>query len=71
MLAAALKFKKAFKNLEADANYTKHFENEKVEGPPNSLDWDQAEVFVNFLKTFYDLTLKFSGSLYVTSNLFF
>ncbi|KAL5582860.1 hypothetical protein UlMin_015302 [Ulmus minor] len=76
MLEAALKFKKAFKNLEADANYTKYFDEEKVngliiDGPPQNLDWDQAEIFVKFLKTFYELTLKFSGSLYVTSNLFF
>ncbi|KAL5550061.1 hypothetical protein UlMin_000237 [Ulmus minor] len=76
MLEAALKFKKAFKNLEADGNYTKYFDEEKVngliiDGPPQNLDWDQAEIFVKFLKTFYELTLKFSGSLYVTSNLFF
>ncbi|KAL5577836.1 hypothetical protein UlMin_019535 [Ulmus minor] len=76
MLEASLKFKKAFKNLEADANYTKYFDEEKVngliiDGPPQNLDWDQAEIFVKFLKTFYELTLKFSGSLYVTSNLFF
>ncbi|XP_062099804.1 zinc finger BED domain-containing protein RICESLEEPER 2-like [Humulus lupulus] len=42
MLEAALKFKKAFRYLEGDANYTKYFEEE-----------------------------RFSGSLYVTSNLFF
>ena len=71
MLEAALKFKKAFKNLEGDANYTKYFEEEKKDGPPVAEDWEQAEVFLKFLKTFYDLTLKFSGSLYVTSNLFF
>ncbi|KAL5546281.1 hypothetical protein UlMin_005968 [Ulmus minor] len=47
MLEATLKFKKAFKNLEADANYTKYFDEEKVNGliiddPPRNLDWDQA-----------------------------
>ena len=75
MLEAAVKFKKAFKNLEGDANYTSYFEEKtdgnKLDGPPMSTDWDQAMVFIRFLKTFYELTLKFSGSLYVTSNLFF
>lgn len=76
MLDAALKFKKAFKNLEGDANYTRYFEEEKkdgkqIQGPPVVADWEQAKVFLKFLKIFYDLTLKFSGSLYVTSNLFF
>ncbi|XP_062099949.1 zinc finger BED domain-containing protein RICESLEEPER 2-like [Humulus lupulus] len=76
MLEAALKFKKAFRYLEGDANYTKYFEKERVngekfDGPPDNIDWTNAEVFVKFLKAFYELTLKFSGSLYVTSNLFF
>ncbi|XP_062098222.1 zinc finger BED domain-containing protein RICESLEEPER 1-like [Humulus lupulus] len=44
---------------------------EKVDGPPENTDWTNAEVFVKFLKAFYELTLKLSGSLYVTSNLFF
>ena len=57
MLEAALKFKKAFKNLEGDTNYTTYFDEEKVnkliiDGPPQNLDWDQAEIFVKFLKTF-------------------
>ena len=34
-------------------------------------DWNRARVFVKFLKMFYDVTLKFSGSLHVTSNIFF
>ncbi|XP_062109554.1 zinc finger BED domain-containing protein RICESLEEPER 2-like [Humulus lupulus] len=76
MLEVALKFKKAFRYLEGDANYTKYFEEErvngeKVDGPPDNTDWTNAEVFFKFLKAFYELTLKFSGSLYVTSNLFF
>ena len=35
------------------------------------MDWENAKIFVRFLKTFYDLTLKLSGTLYATSNLFF
>ena len=34
-------------------------------------DLNRARVFVKFLKMFYDVTLKFSGSLHVTSNIFF
>uniref|UniRef100_A0A803QGS4 BED-type domain-containing protein n=1 Tax=Cannabis sativa TaxID=3483 RepID=A0A803QGS4_CANSA len=76
MLEAALKFKSVFKYMEGDAYYIKYFEEERVngeklDGPPEASDWSNAEVFVNFLKSFYELTLKFSGSLYVTSNLFF
>ncbi|KAL5556687.1 hypothetical protein UlMin_038923 [Ulmus minor] len=76
MLEAALKFKKAFEILDEDANYTKYFEKErvngkKIDGPPIHHDWEKAQVFVKFLKTFYKVTTRISGSLYVTSNLFF
>ncbi|XP_060968418.1 zinc finger BED domain-containing protein RICESLEEPER 2-like [Cannabis sativa] len=70
MLEAAIKFKKNFDNLEGDANYTRYFDEERMAGPPSNLDWEKAGVFVSFLKRLYDLTNRFSGSLYVTSNLF-
>ncbi|KAG5565732.1 hypothetical protein RHGRI_001598 [Rhododendron griersonianum] len=38
---------------------------------PNKLDWKKCELFVTFLKLFYDATKKFSASLFVTSNVFF
>jgi hypothetical protein len=34
-------------------------------------DWERARSFVKLLKLFYMVTLKFSGSLSVTSNSFF
>ncbi|KAI3926241.1 hypothetical protein MKW98_028377 [Papaver atlanticum] len=37
---------------------------------PIASDWEIARAFVRLLKRFYDATLKFSGSTYVTSNLF-
>ncbi|KAI3854955.1 hypothetical protein MKX03_009113 [Papaver bracteatum] len=37
---------------------------------PIASDWETAPAFVRLLKRFYDATLKFSGSTYVTSNLF-
>ena len=40
-------------------------------GPPNNLDWKKTRSFVKFLKLFYNATLRFSGSLYITCNTFF
>ena len=72
MLNAAEKFEAAFVRLQYhDAKYKKHFEKEKVKGPPEKEDWNITRVFVKFLKMFYDVTLKFSGSLHVTSNVLF
>ncbi|XP_062086381.1 zinc finger BED domain-containing protein RICESLEEPER 2-like [Humulus lupulus] len=69
MIESAIKFKKAFENLEVDANNTKYFDEERMDGPPTNLDWEKTFVFVDFLRRFYDLTNRFSGTLYVTSNL--
>jgi hypothetical protein len=40
-------------------------------GPPTFDDWDNVRIFVKFLKFFYDATMRLSGSLYVTSNMYF
>ncbi|KAK1369815.1 hypothetical protein POM88_035907 [Heracleum sosnowskyi] len=40
-------------------------------GPPMYSDWQAAVVFVKFLATFYEVTLKFSSTLNVTSNNFY
>ena len=70
MLESALNFQKAFERMEDDdQHYVSYFKEDG--GPPNSDDWENANVFVLFLKSFYDITLKFSGSMYVTSNLYF
>ena len=42
----------------------------KRNGPPSNFDWKNVEVFVMFLKVFYNVTNKISGSLYVTANSF-
>lgn len=42
-----------------------------VIGPPQKNDWDNAGYFIEFLKVFYKVTMKISGSRYLTSNLFF
>ena len=74
-VGSTLKFNKAFKNIEGDANYTKYFNGEnpsdkKIDGPLDNEDWKKAEVLLRFLKQFCDISLRFSGSMYVTSNLF-
>ena len=76
ILDVAIKFQKAFERYEEeDDKYKGYFskvENgKKVMGPLLSDDWDNAKVFVQFLKTFYDITLKFSASLHVTSNVYY
>ncbi|XP_062085737.1 zinc finger BED domain-containing protein DAYSLEEPER-like [Humulus lupulus] len=44
MLESAIKFKKAFENLEAEANYTKYFDEERMDAPPTNQDWEKAVV---------------------------
>ncbi|KAK2656067.1 hypothetical protein Ddye_009119 [Dipteronia dyeriana] len=76
MLSTALKFQKAFDSLlEDDGRYGLYFSKidagKKRVGPPKEDDWSNAKVFVQFLHVFYDITLKYSASLSVTSNMFF
>ena len=40
-------------------------------GPLDFEDWDNVKVFVKFLKLFFEVTLRFSGSLYITSKVLF
>ncbi|KAK3204584.1 hypothetical protein Dsin_018630 [Dipteronia sinensis] len=76
MLSSSLKFVKAFdRTNDEDRHYQNYFmetENEpkKIE-PPNFEYWENANEFVQFLKTFDDVTLQFSATLSVTSNLYF
>ena len=73
MLKAAKRFQKAFERLEDDdRDYLSYFnEFEKRKGPPNSEDWNNTRAFNKFLEIFYDVTLSFLASLYVTSNSIF
>ncbi|XP_060675800.1 zinc finger BED domain-containing protein RICESLEEPER 2-like [Ziziphus jujuba] len=76
MLESALKFQKAFERMEEeDGHYTSYFGEDdsgrKKVGPPLAWHWDDAKIFVQFLKGFYDVTLKFSVSLHVSSNIYF
>ena len=77
MLDCALKFVRAFDRLEEeDGHYKLYFceadgNGKKPIGPPNYLDWENVKTFVKFLGIFYEVTLRFSGSLFVTSNIYF
>ena len=42
----------------------------EVGSVPSNNDWLSVESLVVFLKTFYEMTIRISGSLYVTSNSF-
>ncbi|TXG70006.1 hypothetical protein EZV62_004941 [Acer yangbiense] len=76
MLESVVKLKKAFQRIgEEDIQYVNYFKGDENEqkrlGPPTLDDWDNAKVFINFLATCYDITLDFSASLRVTSNIYF
>ncbi|PON48452.1 Ribonuclease H-like domain containing protein [Parasponia andersonii] len=77
MLEHALRFVDAFKLLEEeDSFYLQYFcekdkYGKKPLGPPMSKDWENCSKFCKFLKTFYEATLEFSTSLYITSNTYF
>ncbi|KAG5247692.1 zinc finger BED domain-containing protein [Salix suchowensis] len=78
MLDAAERFEKVFVRLgESEPRYMGYFlevdqkGNKKNIGPPGSEDWENGRILVKFLKIIYTVTLKFSGSLHVTSNFFF
>ena len=70
MLETACKFEKVFHRLEEeDEDYVNYFEG--YTSTPQYEDWNKARILVQFLKTFYEVTLTFSSSLKTSSNLFF
>ena len=71
MLEVAEKYQKAFERMEMhDVGYVKEFCTDEMKKCPNEGDWEIARSFVKFLKIFYECTLRFSGSKFVTSNQF-
>ena len=73
----ALKFVRVFDRLEEeDEHYKLYFceadgNGKKLIGPSRYLDLENVKTFVKFLGIFYKVTLRFSGSLFVTSNIYF
>nr|XP_016470655.1 PREDICTED: zinc finger BED domain-containing protein RICESLEEPER 2-like [Nicotiana tabacum] len=73
MLDTSVKFEKAFSRMyDDDHKYLKYcLETNSMGGHPSIDDWKNVKVFIKFLEMFYQVTLKFSGTSYVTSNSFF
>ena len=73
MLKVAVVYEKVFLKLaEDDTNYVIDLSKARDGiGHPNEDDWDNAKKIAQFLQHFYDLTVRISSSLLVTSNTFF
>jgi hypothetical protein len=76
MLEGAEKCQSAFQLMESvDKDFNIALNEEKNEkeglGPPRFVDWNRIRIFLKFLKLFYDATMRLSGSLYCTSNMYF
>ncbi|GKA32858.1 zinc finger BED domain-containing protein RICESLEEPER 2-like protein [Tanacetum coccineum] len=68
MLDAAQKYERAFDRYDSEDRYYRD-DLEKT-GVPISSNWENVRSLTKFLEHFYELTLKVSGTLYVTSNSF-
>ena len=70
MLDAAQKFERAFERFDEMDLY---FKGELIwgDGLLDNDDWENVRRLVIFLQNFYELTLKVSGSLHVTTNTIF
>nr|XP_009631480.1 zinc finger BED domain-containing protein RICESLEEPER 2-like [Nicotiana tomentosiformis] len=73
MLSTAIKFEKAFSRMYIDDHKYQKYCLDMIgkAAYPSRDDWKKVKVFTKFLDIFYQITLKFSGTLYVTSNSFF
>ncbi|XP_017614061.1 zinc finger BED domain-containing protein RICESLEEPER 2-like [Gossypium arboreum] len=70
MLDTAQNFERAFERFEEkDTNF--RAELERGEGRPSVDDWANVRDLRDFLEHFYEVTLRISGTSYVTSNNFF
>ncbi|CAN1826770.1 Zinc finger BED domain-containing protein RICESLEEPER 1 [Linum perenne] len=69
MVQSAVGFQRAFQRLE-EKDLVFRSELQKSKGTPMETGWVYVKSLLPFLKSFYDATLKVSGSLYVTCNEF-
>ncbi|CAL8112897.1 unnamed protein product [Prunus armeniaca] len=60
-------FKEPEHEVDEDGVVASNTNNIRV-GPPSEDDWENATVFVKFLRVFYEVTLKVSASLHPTVN---
>ncbi|XP_019193746.1 PREDICTED: zinc finger BED domain-containing protein RICESLEEPER 2-like [Ipomoea nil] len=68
MLSTAIQYKAVF---DAYSLNEPSFVADLGDSVPSFLDWTSVECLVVLLKGFYEMTIRISGSLYVTSNSFF
>ncbi|XP_031099798.1 zinc finger BED domain-containing protein RICESLEEPER 2-like [Ipomoea triloba] len=68
MLKNAVTYQKVFEAYEENDS---SFSTDLGESVPDFMDWYSIEHMVKLLKCFYEMTLRISGSLYVTANNFF
>ena len=71
MLSTALVYEHAFtKYSKRDPHYNVDLaKGDDADRPLNSNDWKQVKHLLVFLEVFYNVTLRLSATLYVTSNL--
>lgn len=70
MLEYACIYRRAFDLLETSDGGKFKAELSKSYGVPTDDDWDRVMSLLPFLKMFYDATVRLSGSLYATSNVY-
>ncbi|XP_055962311.1 zinc finger BED domain-containing protein RICESLEEPER 1-like [Mercurialis annua] len=68
MLTTACLFEKAFEKFDEDESCFRSDLNDSI---PDFLDWQVVRKFSDCLSHFYHVTLRISGSLYVTSDMHF
>ena len=71
MLGSARKFVATFERMEEDDGHFLHYFEDPSSGPPQFLDWENVRLFTKFLGMFYKVTLRFFGSLFVITNVYF
>ncbi|XP_019263737.1 PREDICTED: zinc finger BED domain-containing protein RICESLEEPER 2-like [Nicotiana attenuata] len=73
MLSIAIKFEKAISRMYIDDHKYQKYCLDMIRKAvhPSGVDWKKVKVLTKFLDIFYQITLKFSGTLCVTSNSFF
>ena len=76
MLSVAEKYQRAFElMLDDDGVFVTYLKEDghgrKGLGPPTFDDWEHIRHFIKLLKLFYDVTLRMSGSLVSTANVYF
>ena len=70
ILENAQKFMAAFERMEDDdGHFLRHFEDPS--SGPWFLDWENVRLFTKFLGMFYEATLRFFDSFFVTTNVYF